>query len=127
MFIVAKMICQRIVNNILLTCSPRRNMVYNIKQDSTYGKVVGAIRDGKWKFIRESASETEFRDILYDIEEDFMETTDLSEVHPDITLYMTGLFKELASSMAPGDDPEPIEGHVDVDENGYIKSDWCDV
>ena len=102
-------------------------MVYNIKLDSTYGKVVGAIREGKWKFIRESASASEFRNILYNIEEDIMETTDLSEVEPEVTLYMTALFEEMASSMVPADDPPPIDGHVDVDEDGYIRSGWCDV
>ena len=102
-------------------------MVYNIKLDSTYGTTVGAIRDGMWKYIQSAKSETEFKEELYNLEEDFTESNNLAETEADMTTYMKGLFEEISLSMVPGDDPPPIDGHDDVDENGYIRSGWCEV
>ena len=102
-------------------------MVYNINNDTTYGTVIGAIRDGCWKYIREAESLKEFKEIVYNLEEDPNETTDLSESEMDITMYMRGLFDELALSMVSGVDPPPIDTHDDVDENGYIRSGWCEI
>ena len=102
-------------------------MVYNIQLDSTYGTLAGAIRDGMWKYIRSAKSETEFAEELYNLEEDFTEGNNLSELEPDVTMYMRGLFDEMSLSMVPGNDPPPIDGHDDVDENGYVRSGWCEV
>ena len=42
-------------------------MIYNIKNDRTYGSIVGAIRDGDWKYIREAESFTTYNEILYEV------------------------------------------------------------
>ena len=102
-------------------------MIYNIKNDTTYGSVIGAIRDGYWKYIREAESLTSYNEILYDLKQDYTETTDVSGENLDVTMYMRGLFDQMALSMISGVDPEPIDSHDDVDENGYIRSGWCDV
>ena len=102
-------------------------MIYNIKNDTTFGTVIGAIRDGAWKYIREADSLTTYSEILYNIDEDFTETTDVSDKEMDVTIYMRGLFDQMASSMVSGVDPAPIDTHDDVDEHGYIQSGWCDV
>ena len=107
--------------------SARQTMIYNIKNDTTYGSVIGAIRDGEWKYIREAKSLISYREILYNVKVDFTETTDVSEENMDVTMYMRGLFDEMASSMVSGVDPEPIDSHDDVDENGYIRSGWCEI
>ena len=102
-------------------------MIYNIKNDKTYGSIVGAIRDGDWKYIREAESVTTYNEILYDLKLDYTETTDVSEEYMNVTMYMRGLFDEMASSMVSGVDPDPIHSGDDVDENGYIKSGWCEI
>ena len=102
-------------------------MVYNIKNDTTYGTVIGAVRDGMWKYIREAESAIKYSEILYNLEDDYTETTDLSETEKDVTVYMRGLFDEMALSMVSGSDPAPIDTHDDVDENGYIRYGWCEV
>ena len=102
-------------------------MIYNIKNDTTYGTVIGAIRNGSWKYIREAESLTTFNEILYNLEVDFTETTDLSDDEKEMTLYMRGLFDQMARSMVSGVDPPPIDTHDDVDENGYIRYGWCEV
>ena len=101
-------------------------MVYNIKSDFTYGTTVGAIREGIWKYIRSARSATEFYEELYNLEKDFTESNNMAKIEPDITTYMRGLFVEMSLSMVPGDDPPPLDSHDDVDENGYIRSGWCD-
>ena len=102
-------------------------MIYNILNDNTYGTVIGAIKDGEWKYIREAESSTTYSEKLYNLEEDFTETNDVSDVEQDIAMYMRGLFDNMALSMVSGNDPDPIDNHDDVDENGYIRSGWCEV
>ena len=104
-------------------------MVYNIKLDSKYGTTVGAIRDGMWKYIQSAKSATEFKEELYNLEEDFTESNNLADTEADMTTYMKGLFEEISLSMVPADEPPRINAymHVDVDENGYIRSGWCEV
>ena len=102
-------------------------MIYNIKNDTTYGTVIGAIREKNWKYMRYAESLTTYSEVLYNLEEDFMETTDLSKDEVDVNIYMRGLFDELSVSMVSGVDPSPIDSHDDVDANGYIRSGWCDV
>ena len=102
-------------------------MIYNIQKDNKYDSIIGAIRDGDWKYIREAESITTYNEILYDLKQDYTETTDVSEENMDVTMYMRGLFDEMASSMVSGVDPEPIDSHDDVDENGYIRSGWCEI
>ena len=80
-----------------------------------------------WKYIREAESLTTSNEILYDLKQDYTETTDVSGENMDVTMYMRGLFDQMALSMVSGVDPEPIDSHDDVDENGYIRSGWCDV
>ena len=102
-------------------------MIYNIKNDRTYGSIVGAIRDGDWKFIREAESNSTYNEILYELKLDFTETIDVSEDYMDVTMYMRGLFDEMASSMVFGADPDIINSGDLFDENGYIKSGWCEI
>ena len=102
-------------------------MIYNIKSDSKYGSTIGAIRDGDWKYIREAESIATYKETLYNLKLDYTETTDVSEEYMDVTMYMRGLFDEMASSMVSGVDPDKIIPPVDVDEDGYIQSGWCEI
>ena len=102
-------------------------MIYNIKNDTTYGSIIGAIRDGDWKYIREAESITTYNEILYDLKLDYTETTDVSEEYMDVTMYMRDLFDEMASTMVFGADPDDIQSGDLVDENGYVKSGWCEI
>ena len=102
-------------------------MIYNIKNDTTYGTVIGAIREKNWKYMRYAESLTTYSEVLYNLEEDFMETTDLSEEEVDVNGYMRGLFAELSLSMVSGVDPAPIHKNKKKNANGYIRSGCCDV
>ena len=102
-------------------------MIYNIENGETAGSIVGAIRDGDWKYIRQAESNSTNIEILYDLKLDYTETTDVSDEYMDVTMYMRGLFDELALSMVSGVDPDKIIPPVDVDEDGYIQSGWCEI
>ena len=102
-------------------------MVYNIKVDDTYGTNIGAIRDGKFKYIREAVSETESEEALFNLGDDEVEATDLAQTDPSRTARMRTLFDQMASSMVSGTMPPPIDDDAHVDENGYVRSGWCDV
>ena len=104
-------------------------MIYNIENGETAGSIVGAIRDGDWKSIRQAESNSTYTEILYDLKLDYTETTDVSDEYMDVTMYMRGLFDEMASSMVSGVDHicHKIFPPVDVDEDGYIQSGWCEI
>ena len=102
-------------------------MIYNIQKDNKYDSIIGAIRDGDWKYIREAESITTYNEILYDLKLDYTETTDVSEEYMDVTMYMRDLFDEMASTMVFGADPDDIQSGDLVDENGYVKSGWCEI
>ena len=102
-------------------------MIYNIENGETAGSIVGAIRDGDWKYIRQAESNSTNIEILYDLKLDYTETTDVSDEYMDVTMYMRGLFDEMASSMVSDVDPDKIIPRDDVDEDGYIQSGWCEI
>ena len=89
--------------------------------------LVGAIRDGDWKYIRDATYEGGVLELLYNIKLDFKETIDLSKVIPSITKRMKSLFEELSLSVVSEDNPPEVEGNPHFNEQGYVQSGWCDV
>lgn len=108
------------------TEAERLQMVYNMEENDQK-VIIGAIREGNWKLVREANRMGKIFDELYNIEEDISEETDMSEIEPDITIYMGELFDELSGSLVPENNPPDIHDDSNVDENGYIRTGWCDV
>ena len=73
--------------------STREEFVYNIAIDATYGITQGAIRFRNWKLIRTVLNENEFKDSLYDIENDPSEKQDLSGDNQEIVSMMLERFE----------------------------------
>ena len=55
-----------------------------------------AIRKGKWKYIR-----SDDREYLFDMENDFEETTDLLKTHPEIAADLHDALKQWADTLSP--------------------------
>ena len=99
-------------------------MVHNLKNDTTHG-LLGAIRDGDWKYIRDITLWGTVKEALYNVKRDFKERRNLSKFLPSVTQRMRNLLKSLSLSMVPADDLPEVEGNPHMDENGYIQSGWC--
>ena len=104
-------------------------MVYNIQSpdDHPESPTFGAIRDGKWKLIRDPTNGDQYIDQLYNLHEDISEEFDVAEAEAELAAYMGRLFDELSASIVQPRNTPDIDDNSNIDENGYICTGWCEV
>lgn len=105
---------------------PKRDeLVYNIQRLGTGNGTLGAIRQGEWKLFRFLGLSGDHVNRLYNVIEDPVEDHNRAEELPDLVNQMVAKYEELVQTMVPGDNPDGVDGNVDVD--GNIVTGWCEV
>jgi hypothetical protein len=100
-----------------------------VNEITTYqDRIQGAIQiEGGWKFLinADNAQDGDQNYELYNILEDPNETTDLSDIFPDILEDMKVLFENLRQQGVPIDRPNAVGTELIQDENGNLITGWC--
>ena len=105
-------------------------MVYNIQSPDDHPQRghFGAIRERIWKLHRIPAANINgYYDELYNLETDPYEQFDVSRIEHDVAVYMGDLFDQLSKSIVEPRNVPVINDNRNIDEDGYIQSEWCEL
>ena len=68
-----------------------------------------------------------YYDELYNLETDPYEQFDISRIEHDVAVYMWDLFDQLSKSIVEPRNVPVINDNRNIDEDGYIQSEWCEL
>ena len=102
---------------IYIHCS-RNEIIYNLENQGR--KVIGAVRNGKWKLIQKK-----YRALLYNLDKDPGEQRNLASTQKDILKQLKTLLTKRASTMVPAIESNPINNGRNKDKDGFVRTGWC--
>ena len=105
-----------IIKLIIIYCS-RTEIVYNLEKKGK--KVVGAIREGKWKLIQKR-----YNNLLYNLDDDPEEKTNLASSRKDILKQLKFLLRKRAATIVPTIKVKAIKDGSDKDKDSFVRTGW---